>query len=139
MSCLMKCPSEIRALCLLFYQYLINIIFILFCPQRPVNASSKNLFPIRKSLDSRCHLDRRHFLCVQDGFGFNGTHMRVHSSTKSFYTIVTNQSQLTDSSIFSSYSNETDDIARKFQMVNSLELKQTGTTYKETLVSFRKT
>jgi hypothetical protein len=110
----MKCPSGIRALCFPFYQYLINFISILFFSQGSVNASSKNLFPIRKPLDSRCHLDGRHFLCAQDGFGFNSTHMRAHFSTKSFYSIVTDQSQLVDSSIFSPYPNEADDIVRGF-------------------------
>lgn len=40
--------------------------------------------------------------------------MRAHSSTKSFYSIVTDQSQPIDSSIFSPYPNESDDIVRGF-------------------------
>ncbi|KAF3329416.1 Calcium sensing receptor [Carex littledalei] len=79
-----------------------------------VNASLKNLLPIRKLLESRCHLDGRHFLCAQDGFGFNGTYMRAYSSAKNFYSIVAEQSQAIDSSIFSPFPNESDDIVRGF-------------------------
>ncbi|KAJ4810416.1 Rhodanese/Cell cycle control phosphatase superfamily protein [Rhynchospora pubera] len=79
-----------------------------------VNAGSKNLYPIRNLLESRCHLHEKHFFCVQNGLGTNGSSWRAHSSTRSFYSIVTEQSQAIDSSIFSPYPNESDDIVRGF-------------------------
>ncbi|OAY73934.1 hypothetical protein ACMD2_01270 [Ananas comosus] len=81
-----------------------------------LSPGTKAFYSLRKTVEDRSTIEERHFLCMQDGTHMNDLSFRAHSS-KSMQSIITdipNKSGSSDSSIFSPYPNDFDDIVRVF-------------------------
>ncbi|XP_072964235.1 uncharacterized protein [Typha angustifolia] len=73
-------------------------------------------YPLRKSIDDRSIIEDRHFFCMQHGLFSHDISFRANAanSVPSLIAERTNKSGSVDSSIFSPYPNESDDIVRGF-------------------------
>ncbi|KAJ3678176.1 hypothetical protein LUZ60_001979 [Juncus effusus] len=86
-------------------------------------SHTRNSCSIRKILEAKCQVEQTHFLSTQNDLNSQFSSIKAHSSNNSLYSFIaqdSNQSHSVDSSIFSPYPNQFDDILQNFVTGDSI-------------------